>query len=126
MTSASLEFPEGRDAPIAADLRMTEGGGADVHAVFRLAPEPGPPADLDDRNRDTARPARALAGRAELAIDGAAVLEDRDREYEGIYARFRRVESKKAENQNVDLSPLTHVADAFMLGRRIVVEPFED
>jgi len=32
----------------------------------------------------------------------------------------------EAGESEVDLSPLVHVADAFMLGRRIEVEPFED
>ncbi|MFC3641060.1 gfo/Idh/MocA family oxidoreductase, partial [Aquibium oceanicum] len=31
-----------------------------------------------------------------------------------------------AGSSDVDASPLVHVADAFMLGRRIVTDPFHD
>ena len=43
-------------------------------------------------------------------------------EYRGIYRRF--VELIANGVSDVDLSPLVHVADAFMLGRRRDVEPF--
>ncbi|MCG6114212.1 MAG: Gfo/Idh/MocA family oxidoreductase [Mesorhizobium sp.] len=122
LTSASLEFPEGRDAPIAADLRLTDGGGADVHAVFDWR-QTGPQTWTIEVETQQGRLVLSQGG-AQLAIEGAAVVEARDREYEGIYARFAElIESTEID---VDLSPLTHVADAFMLGRRIVVEPFED
>jgi D-galactose 1-dehydrogenase len=45
-------------------------------------------------------------------------------EYDGIYARF--AELLDAGTSEVDVSPLRHVADAFMLGRRIVTDPFFD
>ena len=45
-------------------------------------------------------------------------------EYPGRYHRFD--ESIVAGQSNVDVSPLQHVADAFLLGRRDVVEAFED
>ena len=59
-----------------------------------------------------------------LSLDGRPLLADEDAEYAGIYARF--AELIEAGESEVDLSPLVHVADAFMLGRRIEVEPFED
>ena len=43
-------------------------------------------------------------------------------EYAGLYARF--VEIVRAGESDVDIAPLRHVADAFLRGRRIVVEPF--
>ena len=46
----------------------------------------------------------------------------RQAEYRGIYRRF--VELIANGVSDVDLSPLVHVADAFMLGRRRDVEPF--
>jgi D-galactose 1-dehydrogenase len=45
-------------------------------------------------------------------------------EYPAIYRRF--VELIANGVSDVDLSPLIHVADAFMLGRRREVEAFED
>ena len=41
-----------------------------------------------------------------------------------IYRRFAELVAAGASD--VDLTPQRHVADAFMLGRRIVVEPFAD
>lgn len=122
LTSASLEFPEGRDAPIAADLRMSDGGGAEVHAVFDWR-QTGPQTWTIEVETRQGRLVLSQGG-AELVIDGAAVMQDRDREYEGIYARF--AELIASAEIDVDLAPLVQVADAFMLGRRIVVEPFED
>ena len=43
-------------------------------------------------------------------------------EYPGLYARF--AELVAAGDSDIDLTPLVHVADAFMLGRRAEVEPF--
>ena len=55
--------------------------------------------------------------------DGRTVEQAADREYAGIYRRF--AELIRTGRSDVDLSPMIHVADAFTLGRRIVVEPFE-
>ena len=41
-----------------------------------------------------------------------------------LYRRF--VELTATGASDVDLAPLVHVADAFLLGRRRDVEPFED
>jgi D-galactose 1-dehydrogenase len=43
-------------------------------------------------------------------------------EYDGIYARFARLLAGR--ESEVDLAPLIHVADAFMLGRRLITDPF--
>jgi D-galactose 1-dehydrogenase len=63
------------------------------------------------------------AGGASLAIDGKKVEQAPDREYAGIYRRF--AELIRTGRSDVDLTPMVHVADAFTLGRRIAVEPFE-
>jgi D-galactose 1-dehydrogenase len=47
-----------------------------------------------------------------------------DEEYRGLYRRF--VELTTTGTSDVDLTPLRLVADAFLLGRRTVVEPFVD
>jgi D-galactose 1-dehydrogenase len=41
-----------------------------------------------------------------------------------LYKRFAEI--VRAGNSDVDLAPLQHVADAFMLGKRNVVEAFFD
>jgi D-galactose 1-dehydrogenase len=45
-------------------------------------------------------------------------------EYQRIYARFDQL--LRAGESDVDAVPLELVADAFLLGRRLVVEAFED
>ncbi|MGY6707091.1 MAG: Gfo/Idh/MocA family protein [Rhizobiaceae bacterium] len=122
LTAATLQFPQGRDAPIAAELHMRGATDFDVHAAFDWR-QTGPQTWTIDV--ETAEGHLTLSqGGAELDIEGEAPLRDRDREYEGIYARF--AELIASGGIDVDLAPLTHVADAFMLGRRVVVEPFED
>ena len=43
-------------------------------------------------------------------------------EYAGLYHRFAEI--VRAATSDVDIAPLRHVADAFLRGRRITVEPF--
>ena len=51
-------------------------------------------------------------------------VEAAEAEYRGLYRRF--VELTGTGASDVDLTPLRLVADAFMLGRRQIVEPFEE
>ena len=65
------------------------------------------------------------AGGSRLAHDGRPLVDEKKcRISAGIYRRF--VELIANRRSDVDLAPLHHVADAFMLGRRRDVEPFED
>jgi D-galactose 1-dehydrogenase len=121
LSSATLSFPENRDAPIAAALRFADAQGAEVTAEFDWRQE-GP--QSWDIEADTgAGRMRLSSGGAILAIEGKTVEQAPDREYAGIYRRF--AELIRAGESDVDLAPMVHVADAFTLGRRIAVEPFE-
>jgi D-galactose 1-dehydrogenase len=122
LTSAELEFPENRDTPIAARLAFADTAGAPVTADFDWR-QTGP--QTWDIAVETDRGALTLsAGGAKLEIDGRAVDQPAEAEYDGIYARF--AELLAAGASDVDASPLVHVADAFMLGRRVVTDPFHD
>lgn len=122
LTSAELEFPENRDTPIAARLAFADAAGAAVTADFDWR-QTGP--QTWDIAVDTDRGSLKLsAGGAALEIDGRAVDQAPEAEYDGIYARFAALLA--AGTSDVDASPLVHVADAFMLGRRIVTDPFHD
>jgi D-galactose 1-dehydrogenase len=121
LASAELSFPENRGTPIAASLRFADPEGAEVTAEFDWRQE-GP--QSWDIKADTGTGHMKLsAGGASLAIDGKTVEQAPDREYAGIYRRF--AELIRAGSSDVDLSPMVHVADAFTLGRRVTVEPFE-
>jgi D-galactose 1-dehydrogenase len=121
LVSASLSFPENRFTPIAASLRFADSEGADATAEFDWRQEG--PQTWDIEVETQSGHLRLTRGGAELAIDGKTVEQAPDREYAGIYRRF--AELIRAGESNVDLSPMVHVADAFTLGRRITVEPFE-
>jgi D-galactose 1-dehydrogenase len=61
-------------------------------------------------------------GGARLLADGKVVVDKPMREYEEIYARF--AELLAAGESDVDVAPLRLVADAFLVGRRLVTEAF--
>jgi D-galactose 1-dehydrogenase len=118
---ADLYFPANRAAPIAASLAFRTVAGLPVTAEFDWR-QTGPQSWDIVIETDEGRIALSDGGRA-LAVDGAPSHAEEDREYRGLYARFA---SLVAEGRSdVDLSPAVHVADAFMLGRRHEVEPFE-
>jgi D-galactose 1-dehydrogenase len=56
-------------------------------------------------------------------MDGKVLTEEKPAEYEGIYRHFGELLSKN--QSHVDITPQQLVADAFTLGRRLMVEPFE-
>ena len=121
LAKAELSFPANRDTPIAADLAFYDAGGTAVTAAFDWRQEGEQIWDI----RIACREASAVlsAGGEKLAIDGKEVLAGPNREYSGLYARFE--ELLRTDQSDVDLRPLIHVADAFMLGRRLTVEAFE-
>ena len=62
------------------------------------------------------------SGGSRLVHGDRTLVDEKQAEYRGIYRHF--VELIGNGVSDVDLSPLIHVADAFMLGRRHAVEPF--
>ena len=121
-TSATLEFPENRDAPIAASIAFTDAEGLDLAAEFDWR-QTGP--QSWDVVAQTGAGEMVLSeGGAKLSVDGHLVHAEPEQEYPMLYRRF--AELIQAGRSDVDLAPLRHVADAFMLGRRKVVEAFHD
>lgn len=122
VTAATLEFPENRDAPIAAAITFSDAEKLDVSADFDWRQTGKQSWDIVAK---TAAGTMVLSeGGAKLSIDGKLVHEEPEREYPALYARFAEI--VKAGRSDVDLAPLRHVADAFMLGKRKVVEAFYD
>jgi D-galactose 1-dehydrogenase len=122
VTSAVLQVPAGRQTPIAATLALADGAGAtiDVELDFRQSGEEQWNITVDtDAGQLTLR-----HGGADLEIDGAQVPVAAAQEYPRLYDRF--AELVRARAIDVDLAPLQLVADAFLIGRRVEVEPFED
>jgi D-galactose 1-dehydrogenase len=122
VTSADLAFPANRDAPIAATLTLADAAGLPISAEFDFR-QTGP--QSWDIHLDTdGGPVTLSSGGAKLSAGGELRLEAAEAEYAGLYRRF--VELAATGESDVDLAPFQLVADAFMLGRRRTVEPFED
>jgi D-galactose 1-dehydrogenase len=117
---ALLAFPENKQTPIAAriafdgepgrfeadlDWRYTEG----ERWTIRIETEDGRTVEL-------------LDGGARLVLDGEPQAAEDGGEYPSLYARF--AELVEAGTSEVDREPLRIVADAMLLGRREIVEPF--
>lgn len=122
LRAAELAFPENRAAPIAASLRFADGGGDRVQAEFDWRQTGSQSWDITvetDAGRLT-----LSSGGAKLMHDGQVLIDEPEVEYDAIYRRF--VDLAATGASDVDLAPLVHVADAFMLGRRRTVEPFDE
>lgn len=122
VTSADLAFPANRDAPIAATLALSDARGLKITAELDFL-QTGPQSWDIDLETDGG-PVRLSMGGARLRAGGKQLVDDADAEYAGLYRHFRDL-CATAE-ADVDLAPLQLVADAFLLGRRRMVEPFED
>jgi predicted dehydrogenase len=65
-----------------------------------------------------------LDGGSRLLVDGAAVDTPGPGEYPALYERFLDLIDTRASE--VDVRPLRLVADALLVGKRTIVEPFDD
>jgi D-galactose 1-dehydrogenase len=120
LREAELRFPANRDAPVAADLAFTDATGIAITAGFDWL-QTGPQT-WDIRIETDAGTLVLSLGGARLTLDGRMLVEAREQEYPGLYARF--VELVRGGRSEVDVSPLRHVADAFLRGRRVTVDAF--
>lgn len=122
VTAAELAFPANRQAPIAANLRLTDLAGLPVTAEFDFR-QTGPQSWDILVEADQGQMTLSRGGRI-MAVDGKVVADAPDEEYRELYRRFVKLAATGASD--VDLAPLRLVADAFLLGRRTLVEPFVD
>lgn len=123
LTEATLEVPANRQAPIAARLSFRDLAGAPMHAEFDFRQTGAQICDIHVETDDGAL--RLSEGGARLAIGGAdqTLSEDRKHtEYESVYAEFASL--VRDRRVGADLAPFQQVADAFLLGRRTIVEAF--
>ncbi len=119
---SNLYFPQNRSAPIAASLSFSTSSGVAVTAEFDWR-QTGPQT-WDIRVETEEGPVVLTHGGSRLSVDGEQRLVEDDREYRNLYKHFVRLVGEG--RSDADFSPLVHVADAFMLGRRHTVESFED
>lgn len=122
VTAAELAFPANCQAPIAANLTLTDMSGLPVTAEFdfrQTGPQSWDIVAETDRGRMT-----LSGGGRRMAVDGKVLAEALDEEYRELYRRFVALAATGASD--VDLAPLRLVADAFLLGKYTIVEPFVD
>jgi predicted dehydrogenase len=122
VTRARLSIPANAHTPIAVELALVDGAGVtiDVELDFRQSGH-----ELWDIRLETdAGPLALHGGGAELEINGAPVVAGALQEYPRLYERFAALVRLRAVD--VDLAPLKLVADAFLIGERVTVEPFHD
>jgi D-galactose 1-dehydrogenase len=122
VTRAELSFPRNRAAPIAANLSFSDDTGLPIHAEFDW--RQAGPQTWEIRIESDAGSLTLASGGRRLIHNDRTLVDEQKAEYPAIYRRF--VELIANGVSDVDLSPLAHVADAFMLGRRRDVEPFDD
>ena len=122
VTKAALDFPANRAAPIAAELDITDVTGLPIRASFDFRQTGTQSWDIHFETDKG--PVTLSLGGARLADGGKVLVAEKEAEYPGLYQRF--VELASEGICEVDLAPQQLVADAFMLGQRRVVEPFED
>jgi len=122
--SSNLQFPANHDAPIAANLTFgVSHGEGDLQAVFDWR-QTGPQTWDIEVETESGFALKLSQGGSCLEINGRLVVKEEPAEYQGIYQRFDTLLTEK--RSLVDEAPFRLVADAFMIGKRVQVEAFED
>ncbi len=122
VTDASLRFPGNRQAPIAADLTMSDATGLAVSAAFDW--DHGHEELWQIEVRCAEGCLRLTHGGAHLLIDDVPQTLATTGEYPLLYRHFAQL--IEAGRSDTDLQPLRLVADAFLLGERETVADFVD
>jgi D-galactose 1-dehydrogenase len=120
LRDADLSFPSNCETPIAASVQLACADGAPVHMQLDFL-HPGTPSWDIVVDTDGGRLSLLMGGNV-MKLDDQAVQTPTGEEYPSLYAHFARL--VQSCDIDVDLAPLQLVADAFLCGRRIVVEPF--
>jgi D-galactose 1-dehydrogenase len=125
VASSELLVPENCQTPIAANMVFSHPQGAHISAAFDFRQEGD---QLWNIEIETDRGSLVLSeGGAKLSINGEPQSPpDHGKPLQGEYARLyaNMAALVRAGSTDMDLSPKTLVADAFLLGRRVAVEPF--
>ncbi|HVZ99136.1 MAG TPA: Gfo/Idh/MocA family oxidoreductase [Caulobacterales bacterium] len=121
--SAMLQVPSNCQSPIAADITFVTDAGAAIVAEFDFREE-GHQIWTIELSTD-AGVLELKNGGADLTINGKEIaVPDEAEEYPRLYGRF--ADLIRAGACDVDARPFQLVTDAFFVGARRLVEPFED
>lgn len=126
VTNAELSFPENRQTPIAVSMELRTNGAAIGQVAFdwrqegdqiweiRVTTDQGLLELKEGGAQLSLDGIRQTAGSAELSLNG---------EYPRLYQAMYQL--CLAQQSDVDLRPHQLIADALMLGSRVLVDPFE-
>jgi D-galactose 1-dehydrogenase len=123
--SAQLHYPENRDTPIAASLVFSSNAAAanaDLTAEFDWRQQGEQTWNIDIETQ-AGMCLRLTHGGAKLFVDGEKQTDAPPTEYEGLYAQFAELVARG--ESGMDSAPFQLVADAFLVGSRRVVAPFD-
>jgi len=124
VAAADLTYPANCDAPIAADIRFRTARTDDgLSAAFDWR-QTGPQTWDIEIETGAGNRLKLSHGGARLDLNGDLDVERPAHEYEDIYDRFAAL--LRDRRSLVDAAPLRLVADAFLVGRRLVTDPFHD
>ncbi|HJY42509.1 MAG TPA: Gfo/Idh/MocA family oxidoreductase [Steroidobacteraceae bacterium] len=118
---STLHVPVNREGPIAATLDFLYERSTPVHAEFDFL-YGGEPAWTIEIETDGGSVTLAQGGHR-LHIESQEIRLDSKGEYPKLYARFAQLIA--ARESDVDVMPLQHVADAFLLAQRRDAPAFE-
>ncbi len=126
LTKSDLWFPENRQTPIAAKLESAHPDGASIRAEFDWRKKGDQIWTINAKTDDG--DLLLLDGGERMQVNGVshdiAKSAPLNGEYADLYAQMARLVFTGASD--VDLSPMTHVVDAFALGTRHEAEAFFD
>jgi predicted dehydrogenase len=121
---AELLYPSNKQAPIAASLTFASPSSqGKLTAQFDWRHSGGEAWNIVVRT-GAGEEVKLSEGGSKLSVDGEPRETGPAREYPDLYERF--VDLIDCRTSEVDATPLRLAADAFLLGRRTLIEPFED
>ncbi|HEX8655527.1 MAG TPA: Gfo/Idh/MocA family oxidoreductase [Allosphingosinicella sp.] len=121
---AELSVPENLAMPIAAKILFSSpDADGEISAGFDWREEDEEIWTVEVETTDGMR-LRLSRGGARLEIESGEGVEGPREEYPRIYERFAQLLDERASL--VDVTPLRLTADAFLVGRRLSVEPFSE
>jgi len=123
LKDAQLHFPSNCETPIAAELTLQGPGGLPVRAEFDFR-QTGPQSWDIEVETEAGLNLKLSHGGSCLEIGGRLMVHEEPAEYQGIYRRFDALLT--IGHSEVDDAPFRLVADAFMVGKRVQVDAFED
>jgi predicted dehydrogenase len=122
LRDATLYFPSNCECPIAATVNLDDQRGAPIHMDLNFRHTGTESWDIAVETDDGAL--LLSKGASVLQINGQAVAVAQATEYSRLYAHFAGLIG--AGRSDTDTTPLALVADAFLCGRRVEVEPFNE